>query len=85
MSGTTLRAVIEEEIARAFAAGAQWACIWRFGQPLSVIGREKAQWERDPNYDYLLKAAQRRAVEAIPKAILNAVATEVRQGQLFGA
>lgn len=77
----TLREIIEEHIARAFAAGAQWCHIWRHGQD---AGRELRQWEQDPNYARLLRDEQRRAVEAIPRALLDVAREAVHQSRLFG-
>lgn len=79
----TVREVIEEEIARAFAAGAQWCHIHRHGQDSARMGRELRQWETDPNYKRLLKDQQRRAAEAIPRAILDAVHQQMQQRELF--
>lgn len=80
---TTLRAVIEEQIARAFLAGAQWASIWRDGQDSAAMGRELRKWEQDPNYIRLLRDQQRQAVEVIPRALLDIATQTTRQGSLF--
>ena len=78
------REIIEEHIARAFAAGAQWASIWRDGQDSAAMGRELRKWEQDPNYIRLLRDQQRQAVEAIPRALLDVAREAVHQSRLFG-
>jgi len=67
----TVREVIEEEVARAFAAGAQWCHIHRHGQDSARMGRELRKWVQDLRYQQMVRRHQRQAAESIGRAILR--------------
>ena len=89
----TLKEVIEQAVADAFAAGAEWHAIVQCRQDSAKVGRQQRQWLQDLRYQQTLRHHQRQAAEAIGRAILRltiervpAPVAEDRTGQirLFG-
>jgi len=82
----TLRDVINEAIANAFRAGAEWHAIVQCQQDSAKVGRQERQWEKDPRYQQTLRHHQRQAAEDIGRAILRLVVEQERprQAALFG-
>ena len=82
----TLQDVINEAIANAVRAGAEWHAIVRCRQDSAEVGRQERQWEQDPRYQQTLRHHQRQAAEAIGRAILRLAVEQERprQAALFG-
>ena len=82
----TLQDVINEAIANAVLAGAEWHAIVQCRQDSAKVGRQQRQWEQDPRYQQTLRHHQRQAAEAIGRAILRLVVEQERprQAALFG-
>ena|SRR5690606_10472660 len=82
----TLQDVINEAIANAVRAGAEWHAIVRCRQDSAEAGRQQRQWEQDPRYKQTLRHHQRQAAEAIGRAILRLTVGQERprQASLFG-
>lgn len=82
----TLQDVINEAIADAFRAGAEWHAIVWCRQDSAAVGREAAQWEQHHRYRESVGRHQRRAGEAIGRAILRLTVEQdqPRQAVLFG-
>ena len=82
----TLQDVINEAIANAVRAGAEWHAIVRCRQDSAEVGRQQRQWPQDLRYQQTLRHHQRQAAEAIGRAILRLVVEQERprQAALFG-
>src|SRR5690606_12301732 len=82
----TLQDVINEAIANAVRAGAEWHAIVRCRQDSAEAGRQQRQWEQDARYQQTLRHHQRQAAEAIGRAILRLAVEQERprQAALFG-
>lgn len=82
----TLQQIIEQAVAEAFAAGAEWHAIVQARQDSAEVGRQQRQWLQDLRYQQTLRHHQRQAAEAIGRAILRLVVEQERprQAALFG-
>lgn len=67
----TLRRVIEEAIADAFGAGAQWHAV-RTGQDSGKAGREARRWQSELRYKEALKQHQQAAARSVAQGIMRA-------------
>jgi len=67
----TLQQIIEQAVAAAFAAGAEWHAIVQCRQDSAKVGRQQRQWEQDPRYQQALRHHQRQSAEAIGRAIMR--------------
>ena len=74
----TLQDVINEAIANAVRAGAEWHAIVQCQQDSAKVGRQQRQWEQDPRYQQTLRHHQRQAAEDIGRAILRLVVEQER-------
>jgi len=74
----TLQEVINEAIANAFRAGAEWHAIVQCRQDSAEVGRQQRQWLQDPRYQQMLRHHQRQAAEAIGRAILRLAVEQER-------
>jgi len=74
----TLQEVINEAIANAVRAGAEWHAIVQCQQDSAKVGRQQRQWLQDPRYQQMLRHHQRQAAEAIGRAILRLAVEQER-------
>ena len=81
----TLQQIIEQAVAEAFAAGAEWYAIVQARQDSAAVGREARAWQQDHRYQLSLRRHQRQATEAVGRALTRLIlsAHEPRQGTLF--
>ena len=82
----TLQEVIEQAVADAFAAGAEWYAIVQARQDSATVGREARAWKQDHRYKLTLKRHQRQATEAVGREITRLIMAthEPRQAALHG-
>lgn len=77
----SLQKVIEQAVANAFAAGAQWQAI-RQGQDSATI--RIRQWEQDHRYQQMVKSQQQDATEGVGRALMRVtLGPEKKQVNLF--
>ena len=77
----TLKEVIEQAVADAFAAGAEWHAIVQCRQDSAEVGRQQRQWKQDPRYQQALRHHQRQSTEAIGRAIMRLTVGPERKPQ----
>jgi len=82
----TLQDVINEAIANAFRAGAEWHAVHWCRQDSAAVGRDEPRWQEQWDYQRSLRRHQREAAESIGRAILRLVVEQERprQAALFG-
>lgn len=81
----TLQQIIEQAVADAFAAGAEWYAIVQARQDSAAVGREARAWQQDRRYQLTLRRHQRAATEAVGRELTRLILAthEPRQWPLF--
>jgi len=77
----TLQDVINEAIANAVRAGAEWHAIVQCQQDSAKVGRQQRQWLQDPRYQQIVRHHQRQSTEAIGRAIMRLTVGPERKPQ----
>lgn len=67
----SLRDVVHQAIADAFAAGAEWHAIVGTRQDSAQLSRESKHWPADHRYAEELRRQQQTASEAVARAIMR--------------
>lgn len=79
----SLKQVVEQIVADAFLAGAEWHAM-RSGQDSAAVGRDAQRWQRDYRYQQLVQQQQKSAADAVGRAITALVmGPHERQATLF--
>lgn len=66
----TLQQIIEQAVAEAFLAGAEWHAL-HTGQDSVAVGRAMRRWPQDDRYQQWVKRHQREAADAVGRAIMR--------------
>lgn len=78
----TLQKAVDQAVARAFAAGAQWYAIHETGVDSATI--RIGTWEQDHRYQQMVKDQQQAATDAVGRAIMRVkLGPEREQRNLF--
>lgn len=82
----TLKQIIEQAVADAFAAGAEWYATVQARQDSATVWLEARAWQQDRRYQLMLRRHQKKATEAVGREITRLIMAtpEPRQTALHG-
>ena len=75
----TLKQIIDQAVADAFAAGAEWYAVVQARQDSATVGLEARAWQQDRRYQLMLRRHQKKATEAVGRALTRLILTQEQQ------